>query len=63
MEYLPLNDLFYIQRDSHLSVYADDHQLYNAHKDPVQAVMVIKDKRRDGKVRISYREIHANIKQ
>lgn len=35
------NDLFYIQRDSHLSVYADDHQLYYAHKDPYQAVMVI----------------------
>ena len=36
------NDLFNVQRDSHCSVYADDHQFYYAHRDPDQAVMVIK---------------------
>ena len=40
------NELFYIQRGSHLSVYADDHQFYYAHKDPDQAVMVINNDRR-----------------
>ena len=40
------NDLFYIQREIHLSVYADDHQFYYAHKDPDQAVMVINNDRR-----------------
>ena len=57
------NDLFYVQRDSHLSIYADDHQF----KDPDQAVMVInnrtEDKRRDGTVRISWKETQASIKQ
>ena len=40
------NDLFYIQRDRHLSVYADDHQFYYAHKDPDQTVMVINNEGR-----------------
>ena len=35
------NELFYIQRDIHLSVYADDHQFYYAHKDPDQSLIVI----------------------
>ena len=37
------NDLFYNQRDSHLSVYADYHQFYYAHEDPDQAVTAIND--------------------
>ena len=40
------NDLFYIQREIHLSVYADDDKFYYAHKDPDQAVMVINNDRR-----------------
>ena len=39
MEYLPEWSVLSIS-DSHLSVYADDHQLYYASKDPDQAVMV-----------------------
>ena len=35
------NGLFYVQRDTRLSVYADDHQFYYTHKDPDQVVMVI----------------------
>ena len=35
------NDLIYIQRDSYLSVYEDDHKFYYALKDPYQAVIVI----------------------
>lgn len=40
------NDLFYIQSDSHLTVYADDHQFYYARKHPDQAVMVINNEGR-----------------
>ncbi|CAB4003536.1 Hypothetical predicted protein, partial [Paramuricea clavata] len=40
------NDLFYVERESRLSEYADDHQLYYAHKEPERAVDTIT---RDGK--------------
>ena len=40
------NDLFYIERESWLSAYADDHQLYYAHEDSKEVVDVIV---RDGK--------------
>ncbi|CAB4038116.1 Hypothetical predicted protein, partial [Paramuricea clavata] len=40
------NDLFYVERESRLSAYADDHQFYYAHKEPERAVDTIT---RDGK--------------
>ncbi|CAB4043192.1 Hypothetical predicted protein, partial [Paramuricea clavata] len=40
------NDLFYVERKSRLSAYADNHQLYYAHKKPERAVDTIT---RDGK--------------
>ena len=40
------NDLFYVERESRLSAYADDHQLYYAHKEPERAVDTVT---RDGK--------------
>ena len=40
------NDLFYIERESWLSAYADDHKLHYAHEDCKEVVDVIV---RDGK--------------
>lgn len=54
------NDVFYIQLESQLSAYADDHQLYYAHQDPEQAVMgsiTMVNKPQAGTVRIFFREI------
>lgn len=40
------NDLFYTERKSNLSTYADDHQIYSSHKNPEQA---LSDLKKDGK--------------